>query len=51
MGKWIKTIVTFIIVAFAIFYLYTQPEAAAGFVKMVFGIFDSLGRFFSSLAQ
>ncbi len=51
MGKWIRTILIFLVVAFAIYYLYTQPEAAATFVKTIFGIFDSLGRFFSSLAQ
>lgn len=51
MGKWIKSVLSFMIVAFAIYYLYTQPEAAAASVKAVFGIFDSLGRFFSSLAQ
>lgn len=51
MGKWIKTFLTFLVIAFCIYYLYTQPEAAAAFVKSVFGIFDSLGRFFSSLAR
>lgn len=50
MGKWIKSVLVFLLVAFAVYYLYTRPEAAAGFVKTVFGIFDSLGRFFSSLA-
>lgn len=50
MSKWIRSVLTFLVVAFAIYYLYTRPEAAAGFVKTVFGIFDSLGRFFASLA-
>lgn len=51
MGKWIKSVLIFLVVAFAIYYLYTQPEAAAAFVKTIFGIFDSLGRFFSTLAR
>lgn len=51
MGKWMKTILTFLLVAFALYYLYTRPEAAADFVKGVFGIFDSLGRFFNSLVR
>ncbi|MFP5415389.1 MAG: hypothetical protein ACLGHZ_00665 [Actinomycetes bacterium] len=46
-----KTILTFLLVAFALYYLYTRPEAAADFVKGVFGIFDSLGRFFNSLVR
>jgi len=50
MGKWVKTVFWTLLVAFAIFYLYTRPEAAAEFVKGIFGIFDSLGRFFRSLA-
>ncbi|QIK73338.1 hypothetical protein G7070_15045 [Propioniciclava coleopterorum] len=51
MGKWIKTIVLALIVMFAIFYLYTRPEAAADFIKFIFGIFDSIGRFFDSLVR
>lgn len=51
MGKWTRTIVLALVIMFAIYYLYTRPEAAAEFVKMVLGIFDSIGRFFSQLAQ
>jgi hypothetical protein len=51
MNKWIKTGVTILVVAFAVYYLYTRPEAAAEFVKGAFGIFDSLGRFFATLAK
>ena len=50
MSKITKTIVSALIVMFLIFYLYTRPEAAADVVKTVFGIFDSIGRFFSRLA-
>ncbi|MBK9157858.1 MAG: hypothetical protein WAV45_06110 [Propionibacteriaceae bacterium] len=51
MGKFIKTLALALVVGFAIFYLYTRPEAAAGVVKAAFGIVDSVGRFFGSLAQ
>lgn len=51
MGKWMKSVLVFMVVAFAIYYLYTQPVAATASVKAVFGVFDSVGRFFSSLAQ
>ena len=51
MGKWLKTIVWTLVVMFAIYYLYTRPEAAADFVRTVFGMFDSLIVFFRSLAS
>jgi prolipoprotein diacylglyceryltransferase len=51
MGKWFKTVVWTLVLAFAIYYLYTRPEAAADFVKSIFGIFDSIGRFFNSLVN
>lgn len=51
MGKWARSILLALLVMFMIFYLYTRPEAAADFVKFVFGIFDSIGRFFERLAQ
>ncbi len=51
MTKWIKTVVLALLLAFGVFYLYTRPEAAADFVKMVFGIFDAVGRFFESLVR
>lgn len=51
MGKWTRTVVWALVVMFAIYYLYTRPEAAADFVKMVLGIFDSIGRFFTSLVS
>ncbi len=50
MSKLLKNVIAALIVAFLIFYLYTRPEAAADVVKTVFGIFDSIGRFFSRLA-
>ena len=51
MEKWIRIILIALLVMFAVYYLYTRPEAAADFVKMVLGIFDSLGRFFEHLAK
>ncbi|WP_232547756.1 hypothetical protein [Propioniciclava soli] len=51
MSKIIRTIVSALIVMFLIFYLYTRPEAAAEFVKAIFGIFDAIGRFFNELLR
>ncbi len=51
MGKVLKTALIVLVLAFAIYYLYTRPEAAADAVKAVLGMFDSLGRFFASLAR
>lgn len=51
MSKLIKTVLMVLLVAFALFYLYTRPEAAGEFVKAVFGIFDAIGRFFTSLVK
>ena len=51
MNKWIKTILLVLVIGFALFYLYTKPEAAAHAVKNFFGIFDAIGRFFAALAR
>ncbi len=51
MSKWFKSIVWTLVIAFLLFYLYTRPEAAADFVKGVFGIVDSVGVFFTSLVE
>ncbi|MFT4294898.1 MAG: hypothetical protein QM582_05740 [Micropruina sp.] len=51
MSKWIKTIVVVLIVGFALFYLFTRPEAAAAAVKTFFGAFDAIGRFFIALSK
>lgn len=50
MQKWIKTAVLVLVIGFALFYLFTQPEAAANAVKTFFGAFDSIFRFFAQLA-
>lgn len=51
MSKYAKNVIWALVVAFFIFYLYTRPEAAANAVRSVFGIFDSLARFFNALAR
>lgn len=51
MGKLLKNVLLALLVAFLVFYLVTRPEAAAGIVKSVFAAFDSIGRFFTSLAS
>lgn len=51
MGKWIRTIVLVLVVGFALFYLFTRPEAAADAVKTFFSAFDAVGRFFLKLAS
>lgn len=51
MNKWIKTILLALVVSFALFYLFTRPEAAAAAVKSLFRAFDALGRFFVALSR
>jgi len=53
--KWVKRLALALVVIFALFYLITRPEDAAVAVKgafdAVWGAFQSLGRFFTSLAS
>lgn len=51
MKKWTLGFIWALVAAFVIFYLYTRPEAAAEFVKMVFGVVESIGIFFNSLVK
>lgn len=51
MSKWVKTILLVLVIGFALFYLFTRPEAAASAVKSFFGAFDAIGRFFIALTQ
>ncbi|WP_173424973.1 hypothetical protein [Nigerium massiliense] len=51
MSKFLKTLLLALLVAFLLYYLYTRPEEAANFIRGIFGIFDSIGRFFDSLAR
>jgi hypothetical protein len=52
--KWVKRILIVLLLAFALFYLFAQPEAAAAAVRNIFGAvaraFNSLLVFFTSLA-
>lgn len=50
MGAWAKKAAIVLVVAFAVFYLFTRPEDAARAVRTFFGAFASIGKFFSSLA-
>ena len=49
--SWIKKILLVLVVAFVLFYLFTRPEAAAQAVMTFFGAFESIGRFFTTLAS
>jgi hypothetical protein len=54
MGPWAKRVIVFLIVGFFLFYLISQPVAAAAAVQTVFGAlalaFRSIIQFFSALA-
>jgi hypothetical protein len=51
---WVKRIIIFLIVGFALFYLIAQPEAAANAVQALFSalarVFRSIIVFFQSLS-
>jgi hypothetical protein len=51
---WLKRIIVFLVLAFFLFYLIAQPEAAANAVRAIFEalarVFRSLITFFQSLA-
>lgn len=53
--KWVKRLVLALVVIFALFYLITRPEDAAGAVKSaveaVWGAVQSIGTFFTSLSS
>jgi hypothetical protein len=52
---WVKRIIVFLVVGFALFYLIAQPEAAANAVQALFGalakVFNSIIVFFQSLTR
>jgi YbbR domain-containing protein len=54
MGPWTKRIIAFLLVAFFLFYLISQPENAAAAVQTVFdalaAAFRAIVRFFTTLA-
>jgi hypothetical protein len=53
--KWVKRIIIFLVVGFALFYLISQPANAANAVQAVFAalakVFRSIIIFFQSLAS
>lgn len=51
MTAWIKRIVMFLVVAFALFYLVTRPVDAANAVRGFFSAFESLFTFLATLAS
>lgn len=51
MFGWIKRILAALVIAFALFYLFTRPEDAAAAVRTFIGAFASVGQFFSSLVK
>lgn len=48
--SWLKRILGVLIAAFVVFYLFTRPEAAAQAVLNFLGAFESIARFFTTLA-
>ncbi|WP_158548005.1 hypothetical protein [Desertihabitans brevis] len=50
MMSWVKKIVLVLVVAFALFYLFTRPEDAASAVRSFFGAFGSIATFFEQLS-
>ena len=52
--KWVKRIIVFLFVGFALFYLISNPESAANAVSAVFQalarVFQSIITFFQALA-
>jgi len=48
--NWVKKALLVLVVAFAVFYLFTNPQGSADAVRGFFGLFGSLFTFFSSLA-
>lgn len=51
MWNWVKKVLLVLVVAFALYYLVTRPEDAAAAVRNFFGLFESVGVFFSNLAN
>jgi hypothetical protein len=52
--KWVKRIIVFLVVGFALFYLISNPQGAADAVRAIFGalarVFQAIIVFFRSLA-
>jgi hypothetical protein len=52
---WARRVIVFLVVGFLLFYIISQPVAAAGLVQTVFNavavVFRSIVQFFSALAS
>lgn len=46
----VKRILFVLLIAYLLYYLFVNPEGAASAVRGFFGLFRSLGTFFSELA-
>lgn len=51
MLKGLKKVLLILVLAFAIFYLFTNPEGAAAAVRNFFGLFGAIATFFTALAN
>ena len=51
MIRHIKTIILVLVVGFALYYLVTNPEGAADYVRILGGWLQSVLQFFASLAK
>lgn len=51
MSKLIRNIVIVVVAAFLLYFLFTRPEDSAHAVRSFFSTFESIIRFFETLAQ
>ncbi|WP_217634109.1 hypothetical protein [Raineyella antarctica] len=49
--KWLRKVIVVMAIAFAVFYLFTNPTGAAAAVRGFFGLFGSIATFFTALAN
>jgi len=49
--SWLRKALVVVVIAFALYYLFTNPEGAAAAVRNFFSLFGSVATFFSSLAN
>ncbi|MDR2896621.1 MAG: hypothetical protein LBV30_08265 [Propionibacteriaceae bacterium] len=49
MSKWIKRILAIVVIAFLLFYVFSQPQQSADAVTRFFDSFKAIGTFFTTL--
>ncbi|WOQ15503.1 hypothetical protein [Raineyella sp. W15-4] len=49
--NWVRKALLVLVIAFAVFYLFTNPQGAASAVRGFFGLFASIGTFFTALTR